>query len=70
MEQIQPMEQGFVPLSFGYFTLFHLGLPLPLQDGPSMDYYFHFMEEDTPIQDVSLTSSRLHKVIARAGTES
>ena len=70
MEQIQPMEQRFVPLSLRYFTLFHLGLLLPLQDGPSMGYYVHFMEEETPVLEVSVTSSRLHKLIVRAGTES
>lgn len=40
---------------------------MSLWDGPSMDYYLCFMEEETPVQEASMTSSSL--LIGRAGTE-
>ena len=50
-----------------HFTGFHVGLQMSLWDGPSMDYYLCFTEEETPVQEASMTSSSL--LIGRAGTE-
>lgn len=57
------MEQGFVPQSLGCLTLLHLGLPIPLWNGHNMDDYFCFLEEETPVPEVPMTSSRSHKLI-------